>query len=145
MLPSSKEDGLSRSKREIILLNICSCLMGVHSSLSVHMSPSAQPIIDKSGNFLVHLSADSLKRHIGCLGTSMTAHFYFCPPTIAFLGSVRTFFQCNPNIFVTYEPMQNFKSIAQTLLGEIAHFGYCLAEIVFAVWGYGGSKYLFSI
>ena len=36
------------------------------------------------------------------------------------------FFQCNPNIFVTYEPMQNFKTIAQTLLGERAHFGYCL-------------------
>ena len=45
--------------------------------------------------------------------------------------------------FFTYEPMQNLKSIAQTLLAETAHFGYCLDEIVFAVGGYGGSKYFF--
>ena len=78
----------------------------------------------------------------------MTAHFYFCPPTVAFLRRVRcgggeTFFQCNPNIFVTYEPMQNFKTIAQTLLGETAHFGFCLAEISFFR-GKGGSPIFFN-
>ena len=48
------------------------------------------------------------------------------------------FFHCNPNIFVTQEPLQNFKTVAQTLLGETAHFGFCPPKIGFfrGVWGF---------
>ena len=33
--------------------------------------------------------------------------------------------------FVTEEPLQNFKTVAQTLLGETAHFGFCPPKIGF--------------
>ena len=41
------------------------------------------------------------------------------------------------NIFVTQEPLQNFKTVAQALPGETAHFGFCPHRIGFfrGVWG----------
>ena len=58
-----------------------------------------------------------------------TAHFGFCPPKIGFFrglgGSPKIVFHWKPNIFVTQKPMQNFKTVGQTLLGETAHFGFC--------------------
>ena len=45
-------------------------------------------------------------------------------PFLGCRGGPRIFFShCNPIIFVCKDPMQNFKTAAQTLLGETAHFG----------------------
>ena len=65
-----------------------------------------------------------------------TAHFGFCTPKIGFfrgVGGVPEFFllHWNLHIFVTLDPMQNFKTEAQTLLGETAHFGFCPPKVVF--------------
>ena len=63
------------------------------------------------------------------------AHFGFCPPKIGFLrglgGSPQINFFWNPNIFVTQDPIQNFKTVPQTLLGETAHFGLFPPKIGF--------------
>ena len=62
-----------------------------------------------------------------------TADIGFCLPQIGFFGGLgefpKSYFYWNPNMFVTYEPPQNFKTVAQTFLGETAHFGFCPPKI----------------
>ena len=71
-----------------------------------------------------------------------TAHFGFCPPQIGFFGelggSPEFFSHWNPIIFVSQEPMQNSKTVAQTILGEMAHFGFCPPKIGFFYGARGG-------
>ena len=52
-------------------------------------------------------------------------------------GGSQFFFDWNVIFLVTQEPMQNFKTVAQTLLGETAHFGLFPPKIGFfrGVWG----------
>ena len=49
----------------------------------------------------------------------------------------------NPNIFVTQEPMKNFKIVGQTLLGETAHFGFCPPKWAFLRGQGGPPKFVF--
>ena len=55
-------------------------------------------------------------------------------------GFLKYLFHWIPNIFVTYEPMKNFKTVAQTLLGETAPFGFCPPQIGFFRGLVGSSK-----
>ena len=57
-------------------------------------------------------------------------------------GSPKYLFYWNLNIFVTQEPLQNLKTVAQTLLGETAHFGFCPPKISFFR-GLGGVPKIF--
>ena len=70
----------------------------------------------------------------------------FVRPKSAFLGglggSPKFYFHWNPNIFVTQEPLQHFKTVEQTLLGETAHFGFCPPKIGF-FGGLGGVPEIF--
>ena len=52
-------------------------------------------------------------------------------------GGLDFFSDWNVIFSVTQEPMQNFKTVAQTLLGETAHFGLFPPKIGFfrGVWG----------
>ena len=96
-----------------------------------------------------------------------TAHFGFCPPKIVFFGgpggSPKFYFHWNPNfvrgppsgvpeifvlpwnhiIFVSKKHMKNIKTVAQTLLEETAHFGFCSPKIGL-VRGVGGVPEFFS-
>ena len=76
------------------------------------------------------------------------AHFGFCSPKIGFFGGPggvpKFYFHWNPNVLVNQEPLQNFKTVAQTLLGETAHFGFCPPQIGF-LGGQGGSPKFFSL
>ena len=90
--------------------NILLAPMGVLAPVSTHTGPSAKKTVAKT-----------------LLGK--TAHFGFCPPKIGFFGGLggvpEIFFShWNLHIFVTKEPLQNFKTVTQTLLGETAHFGF---------------------
>ena len=59
-------------------------------------------------------------------------------------GSPKFYFHWNPNIFVTQEPLQNFKTLEQTLLGETAHFCFCPPKIGF-FGGLGGVPEIFFL
>ena len=65
-----------------------------------------------------------------------TAHFGFCSPKIGLFrgvgGAPKFFFlPWNPIIFVSKKHMKIFKTVAQTLLGETAHFSFCPPKIGF--------------
>ena len=46
--------------------------------------------------------------------------------------------------FDTKEPVQNFKTVAQSLLGETAHFGFCPPKIGLIEGVGGGPRIFFS-
>ena len=50
-----------------------------------------------------------------------------------------------PNIFVTQEPIQNSQTVAQTLMGETAHFSFCSPQIGFFKGVGGGHPKIFFI
>ena len=73
-----------------------------------------------------------------------TTNFQFFHPPISHSaggrgGNLNFFSDWNVIFLVTQEPMQNFKTVAQTLLGETAHFGFCPPKIGFCR-GFWGSE-----
>ena len=103
--------------------------MGVLAPVSAHAGHSAQPPpINISGNFTKFPHFPVKIGLIGGIG-----------------GSPKYLFHRIPNILVTQEPMQNFKTVTQTLLGETAHFGFWPPQIGFFRGLVGVPKYFFFI
>ena len=92
--------------------------MGVLAPVSAHAGPSAQPLIGTSGNFF--------GTRVCRVNFTKFPHFPVKIGLIGGLGGVPQFFlsHSNPIIIVTFESLQNFETVAQTLLGEIAHFSF---------------------
>jgi hypothetical protein len=73
--------------------------MGVLATWSAHARPTARPHIDTSGHFPVRVSAESQ--------SNISAN----PSEV-----IISILVWNPNIFVSYEPMQYFGTLRQPLL-----------------------------
>ena len=88
----------------------------------------------------------TLQSHIQDSSHKSGPLFAIFRPKSAFLGgqggSPKFFFHWILHIFVTQEPMQNSKTVAQTLLGETAHFGLFPPKIGFFR-GVGGVPEIF--
>ena len=90
--------------------------MGVLAPVSAHGTLRSAPI-GTSGNFPARVSAESISPNFPIFGQNRVNR--------GCRGIPKYFFHWIPNIFITYKPMQNTKTVAQTLLGETAHFGFC--------------------
>ena len=94
--------------------------MGVLAPRFAHARPSAQPYIDVSGNFSAHMSAESPlnispnpSEVISKVSEPYDNFSKYPPvPVRGGMGGARIiFYDWNPNISVSLEPMQNFETL----------------------------------